>query len=537
MSANQNTQEAGTAESRRFMGLTQMVHRAVAVNPKAIATRSSAREHSFAEQKDRVSLMAGALRALGLKDGDRVAMLSLNCDLYTEFYLSVWWAGGVVVPMNTRWSIAENAYSLDDSGAHILLIDDTFSHMIPKLRENAPELNAVIYTGAGDCPDGAVSYASLLTNATAIDDVMRCEDDLAALYYTGGTTGFPKGVMLGHRGLWYNGLLVAKECEIDVRSVVLHAAPMFHLADGCMGIAASMVGCQHVYVSSFDPEEVIKTVAKHGVTHLLLVPTMIGMLLHHPSFSVEQFRSVRTIMYGASPMPAGLLQLALEQLPEIRFVQAYGQTEMSPVISFLSATDHVLGGAHSHRLSSAGTAVIGCDVKILLDDGTEAGRNEVGEITARSPGSMLGYWNLPEQTASTLHNGWVKTGDGGFLDEDGYLYIVDRIKDMIITGGENVFSAEVESVISTYPGVAAVAVIGIPSERWGESVHAIVVPQPGAELLESEIIAHCKANIANYKAPRSVAFRSDPLPLTGAGKVLKRELRKPFWGEGTKSVN
>jgi acyl-CoA synthetase (AMP-forming)/AMP-acid ligase II len=264
---------------------------------------------------------------------------------------------------------------------------------------------------------------------------------------------------------------------------------------------------------------------------------MIGMLLQHPSFSAERVRSVQFILYGASPMPEGVLRLALQHMSHVRFVQAYGQTEMSPVISFLSSEDHVLDGKHAHRLASAGKLATGCEARIVREDGSEADTGQVGEIVARSPGSMLGYWNMPELTGAVLEDGWVRTGDGGYFDEDGYLYIVDRMKDMIITGGENVFSAEVESVISTYPGVAAVAVIGIPSKRWGEAVHAIVVIQPGVELDDAEIVEHCRARIANYKLPRSVEFRTDPLPVSGAGKVLKRELRDPFWEASGKAVN
>ncbi len=464
-------------------------------------------------------------------------MLSLNSDRYTEYYFAVWWAGGVVVPMNTRWSLSEIAYSLEDSGARILLVDSAFSGMLPELTEHVPELDCVIYTGEDPAPDGALSYEFLVSNTLPVSDTMRREDSLAGLFYTGGTTGFPKGVMLSHEGLWHNGLIVAAACDINSSSVVLHVAPMFHLADGCIGLAASIASAQHVYVPSFDPEAVLNAVEEYQVTHLLLVPTMIGMLLQHPSFSAERVRSVQFILYGASPMPEGVLRLALQHMSHVRFVQAYGQTEMSPVISFLSSEDHVLDGKHAHRLASAGKLATGCEARIVREDGSEADTGQVGEIVARSPGSMLGYWNMPELTGAVLEDGWVRTGDGGYFDEDGYLYIVDRMKDMIITGGENVFSAEVESVISTYPGVAAVAVIGIPSKRWGEAVHAIVVIQPGVELDDAEIVEHCRARIANYKLPRSVEFRTDPLPVSGAGKVLKRELRDPFWEASGKAVN
>lgn len=514
-----------------------MLHGSAARNANAEVTRFGTRATSWGELKQRAERLAGGLKGLGLVEGDRVAMLALNSDMYTEYYFSVWWAGGVVVPLNTRWSVTENIYSLNDSGARILLVDDSFLNMVPEFRRQAAELQAVIYTGEGDCPEGMLALEDIIAAAEPVADAMRCEDDLAGLFYTGGTTGFPKGVMLGHRGLWFNAMLTASQCGMGASSVYLHAAPMFHLADGCIGLGASLAGGRHVYVPSFEPEAVLSVIESEQVTHALLVPTMVGMLLQHPALSASRVKSLEYIVYGASPMPLGVLRKAMEVMPHVRFVQAYGQTEMSPVVSILPAEDHVLDGPNPKRLESAGRIATGVDAKILREDGTEAGIGEVGEVVARSPGSMLGYWNLPEQTEATLRGGWVKTGDGGYLDEDGYLYIVDRMKDMIVTGGENVFSAEVENVISTFPGVAAVVVIGIPSERWGEAVHAMVIPQPGAELSEAAIIAHCRERIANYKLPRSVELRTEPFPVSGAGKILKRELRALFWKTGERAVN
>ena len=527
------------AGERRFMNLTQMLHRMARARPDAVATSFLSRTTNWANLKERVARLAAGLRRLGLSEGDRVAILALNSDRFTEYYFAVWWAGGVVTPLNTRWSVNENAYSLNDSDARILFVDDAYTNIAADLRDGARSLETLIYIGEGDCPDGMIDYEPLIANAEPADDALRCEDDLAGLFYTGGTTGFPKGVMLGHRGLWFNALLLAQYASLGRQTVLLHAAPMFHLADGCAALGATMAGGRHVYVPSFDPEGVLDLIETQRVTHALLVPTMISLVLQSPAFSPQRLQCLETIIYGASAMPRGLLRALMERLPHVQLIQAYGQTEMSPIVSILDARDHVLAqdGAQADKLASAGKVALGCEAKIVDKDGVEVGVGEVGEIVARSPGSMLGYWKQPEQTRATLSQGWVRTGDGGYFDADGYLHIVDRIKDVIITGGENVFSTEVESAISTFPGIAAVAVIGIPSEKWGEAVHAIVIPQPDAAPTEAEIIEHCRKHIANYKLPRSIEFRIKPFPLSGSGKVLKRELREPFWKSKERSVN
>ena len=263
---------------------------------------------------------------------------------------------------------------------------------------------------------------------------------------------------------------------------------------------------------------------------------MLAMMMQLPSFEPSRLSSLKVLLYGASPMPEGVLREALTKLPHVNFVQGYGQTELAPFATALSPSYHVLDGPMSTKLRSAGRAAPGLEIRIVDENKKDVTPGSVGEIAVKSPGAMLGYWNLPEQTADTLQNGWVFTGDGGYRDEDGFIFIVDRMKDMIVTGGENVFSAEVESAISTHPAIAEVAVIGIPAEKWGEAVHAIVVLRDGMSASEADIISHCKDRIANYKLPRSVTFRHEALPLSGAGKVLKRSLREPFWEGHGKNV-
>ncbi|BDI61934.1 fatty-acid--CoA ligase [Qipengyuania nanhaisediminis] len=495
------------------------------------------KDQTWAEVQSNVARMAAALKSLGLKEGDRTAILALNSDRYTEYLLATWWAGGCVVPMNVRWSAAENAYSLRDSGAEILFVDAIFAPMFEAIKAEAPSIKHVIFLGDSAPPRDMLNYSKLLAQHEPAPDTNRSGEDLAGLYYTGGTTGFPKGVMLSHRALWYNAMAAAGMCSLEAGHTYLHAAPMFHLADGALSAGVTLAGASHVYIPAFDPVATQNAMAQYGVTHAVLVPTMLAMVLQHPEFDPAKFSSLRTIIYGASPMPEGVLRKAMEMLPNVSFVQAYGQTELGPLATILPASCHELDGEHAHRLRSAGRTIPGAEIRLLDDQRADVVPGEVGEIAVRSLGAMTGYWNMPDQTAETLVDGWVHTGDGGYRDDDGFLYIVDRMKDMIVTGGENVFSAEVESALSTHPAVAEAAVIGIPAQQWGEAVHAVIVLKEGASTSEADLIEHCRAAIANYKLPRSVEFRSEPLPLSGAGKVLKRELREPYWKDTDRQVN
>jgi acyl-CoA synthetase (AMP-forming)/AMP-acid ligase II len=509
--------------------LTQPLHTASNCTPHMIATVCEDRTVTWEGLRERTAKLAGAIRSLGIDEGDNVAILALNSDRYFEFYFGALWAGAVIVPMNTRWSATENAYSLNDSGTSVLFIDAAFVPMVEDIKSETNDELTFIYVDDGDVPEGMLAYEEFLQGGEPVEDARRGGSDLAGIYYTGGTTGFPKGVMLSHQALWYNGMAGAKHFDVQPGDRYLHVAPMFHLADTAGSLGATMSGASHYFMASFTPDGAIDRIADDSITHTLLVPTMISMMLQHPAFEPPKFTNLKTLMYGASPMPEGVLLQVMEQLPNVGLIQGYGQTEMAPLVTVLPSTYHVTNGPNAGKLRSAGRPIVGCEVEIRNEEGDKLPAGEVGEVYARSPGSMMGYLNLPDQTVETLCEGWVKTGDGAYMDEDGFVFIVDRVKDMIVTGGENVFSAEVESVVSTHPAVAAVAVIGTPSEKWGEAVHAVVVTVPGTEVTEQEIIDHCQGKIANYKCPKSITLREDPLPLSGAGKVLKRELRAPFW--------
>jgi long-chain acyl-CoA synthetase len=394
----------------------------------------------------------------------------------------------------------------------------------------------LVYLGDGPLPTGMRSYEDLL-GVSPLAQPLAGDDDLSGIFYTGGTTGKAKGVMLSHRNLVVNAANVIPAFGYDADTVYLHAGPMFHLADGASTLAVTIAGGVHVFVPAFDPADVLAAIQREKVTHGLLVPTMINVLVNFPKIAEYDISTLKRIAYGASPMPEAVLRKALAMLPGVRFAQAYGMTEAAPLVTALDPRYTVLEGPDASRAKSCGQAAHLVDVRIADDQDREVPRGTVGEVQTRGDNIMLGYWNMPELTAQALRGGWYHTGDAGTMDEDGFVYIVDRLKDMIITGGENVYSAEVENAIAMLDGVAEVAVIGIPDEKWGEAVHAIVVPRAGATVTQEQVVAHCHTLIAGYKCPRSVTIRTEPMPISGAGKVLKTALRAPYWAGREKQVN
>ncbi|MHA7271222.1 acyl-CoA synthetase [Arthrobacter sp. HLT1-20] len=505
------------------MYLTQGLHRSLQANPQATATIFKDRVRSYADHADRIARFAGALRQLGVGPGDRVAMLSLNSDRFAEYLLAVPWAGGAVNPVNIRWSPAEIAYSLTDSETHVLLIDDAFVPMAAALVEKAPGLTTLIHCGDGPTPEGMHSYEDLVAGSEPVEDAYRGGDDLAGIFYTGGTTGFPKGVMLSHSNFIASGLgTVATGELLQAGAVLLHAAPMFHLADLAAWCGLTILGGTHVMVPFFEPISVLTAIAQHRPTDVLLVPTMIQILVDHPEAENYDLSSMARMLYGGSSISDGVLIRTMERFPGLRLTQAYGQTEASPVITLLLPDDH-----HGGYMRSGGRAAPHSQVAILDLDGREVLAGDVGEICCKGAHVMQGYWNKPEQSAEALRGGWLHTGDLGYVDAEGFVYVVDRLKDMIITGGENVYSAEVENALSKHPAVASSAVIGVPDDNFGERVHAVVVFAASHTATEAELAEFCKEHIAGYKVPRSFEF-PQALPMSGAGKILKRTLRDNF---------
>lgn len=505
------------------MYLTQSLHKAARENPSGIATIFAERTTTFSRLLDRVARLAGALRNQGVATGDRLAMLALNSDRYIEYIFGTLWAGAALNPVNTRWSVAEIAYSIDDCGTEVLLVDDTFLGAVEPLRQRCPRIRTVIYCGDGETPAGMLNYEELIQASEPIADAARNGHDLAAVLYTGGTTGTPKGVMLSHANLASNVLSsLAATTRPEIRSIV-QIAPLFHIAALAFVFQAMTRGATQAILPAFDSTAVLRYIARYRLNEIFVVPTMLKMLLDDPTFPEHDLSSLKIIMYGAAPIDSSLLQRAMEQIPSSQFLQAYGMTETSPVSAVLPAACHIVDGP---KLKAAGRPAPACEVRIVdPHSDEECPTGVVGEVTVRGPGVMLGYWNRPDETAKALRNGWMHTGDAGYLDADGYLYITDRIKDMIISGGENVYSIEVENAILAHPGVQMCAVIGIPDAKWGETVHAVIVPHKGHALTVEEVQAHCRQLIAGYKCPRSVEFRSE-LPLSAAGKLLKFKLRE-----------
>jgi len=517
--------------------ITQFSRRAVQTNAEGIATVCGDRVRTWREFGDRIPRLAGAMAALGFKPGDRVGILSLNSDRYLECFFGLAWAGIVFVPINTRLAPPEIVYWLTDSGCTGLMIDDAFLPVLPVIKARVPSVVHVIHIGEAGAPPELLSYEALLSTASLVEDAGRRGNDLAGIFYTGGTTGRSKGVMLSHANILANVQNTLPGADLSPDSRYLHAAPMFHLADGAMTFLATALGGMHFFLPRFDPGTMLRAIAGHRITHLLIVPTMVNMLVHHPEIGQHDLTPLRKLLYGASPMPEAVIRRALEVLPGVDFTQAYGQSEASPVMTLLPHKYHCFEGPDAGRAKSAGRAVLGCEIKIMDPSDNEVPLGTVGEICGRGPLVMLGYWNQPELTAQTLRNGWLHTGDGGYMDADGFVYVVDRVKDMIVSGGENVYSAEVEEALYSHPAVAECAVIGVPDDTWGERVHAIVRLKPGQTASETELIAHCHGLIANYKCPRTLTLREEPLPLSGAGKILKSDLRKPFWEGLEKKVN
>ena len=523
------------------MILNRVLKRAVRYFPDNTATIFNGQRQTYRELGRRVQSLACALNELGIKPGDRVAIYQLNCSQFLETVHACFEIGAVIVPLNTRLAADELVFIINDAECSAFITDNLLQPMAASFKDRLQGIRHFIAIGGGEAFDDYEALIAKHANNASLSTATEnsSDEELAGLFYTSGTTGLPKGVMLSHRNLWMNALHTLAVRAPEPNLNFLHAAPMFHLATFPAVINVTVNGGTHTILQRFDLKAMMELIESAQVTSTVLVPTMVNFLINHPDFSKHDLSSLRRITYGAAPMPVELLKRAMSLLPNAEFSQGYGQTESSPLLTSLQHEDHITEGEErlTRRLASCGRPVAGVEVEIQKDDGTFAQPGEVGEVIARGPNVMMGYWKRPEETAATLRDGWLHTGDMAMADEDGYIYLVDRKKDMIISGGENVYSTEVENVVYQHPAVREAAVIGIPDDKWGEAVSAIVTIKPGATLTETELIEFCAARLADYKVPKRIELREGELPKSGTGKILKKELREPYWQGHNRRVN
>lgn len=518
------------------MSIVEGLKKSVAQTPEKLASICGSTRLTFREVDGRVNRLSSGLARLGVGPGDRVAILALNCHQFYEFYYAVPQVGAVVVPINFRLPPHEVKYIVDHSGSRVVAVDQALLPVIETIRASLDSVDHFILMGEEPC-DGYLSYEELLAGATADFEAPEVSDDeLLGLFYTSGTTGEPKGVMLSHRNMLANIANSEGVYNYLPTDIYLHAAPMFHLADGAAVFTHTANGATQAFIPRFDPKQVLETISREKVSLIVLVPTMINFLLHQPDIASYDLSSLRHLTYGASPIAPDLLRRAMKVF-DCSFGQGYGLTEASPLLTVLTADDHLTpGAAGERRLASCGKPVPGVDVRVVKEDGSDLKPGEVGEIIARGPNIMLGYWKRLEDTENVLREGWLHTGDLATVDEDGYIYLVDRKKDMIVTGGENVFSTEVEAVLYAHPAVKEAAVIPVPDEDWGEAVHACVVLCDGKQATTEELTEFCRDRLANYKVPHSIEFIEGELPKGGTGKILKKQLRERYWKDQARRI-
>lgn len=489
---------------------------------------------TYKQLNERSNQLANSLLAKGVRKGDRVAVLAYNCLEYIEMYFGIAKTGAIVDLLNFMLKPGELEYVINYTGAKVLILQNDFLEAVQSIKD---QLCVEKYIILGGKAQGMDSYDDLLAkSSTQEPEVVVSPDDDAFIFFTGGTTGKPKGAILSHRNIIANTINCIIEAGTRKEDSYFVSTPIFHIAAGANIFFAVYMGCKMVICRSFDPEKTLYLTQKEGLTIVLLVPTMVNAVLQVPNFANYDLSSMRLITYGASPMPVEVLRQALERFPS-GFMQLYGQTEAGPCLTVLPPKDHHLGGEERwvKKLGSAGRAIVNCEVRVVDYEGRDVAIGEVGEVLGQSEAVGRGYWNRPEDTADTFRNGWLYTGDMATVDEDGYIYIVDRKKDMIISGGENIYPREIEELLYQHPAILECTVIGVPDDYWGESVKACVVLKPGRKANAEELIQFCKDNLASYKKPKSVDFLAE-LPKSAQGKILKRELRAQYWKGRTRQV-
>ena len=481
--------------------------------PERTALVSDGARWTFRELHERVARTVGALTRHGFKAGDRIALLLPNEPDYVELVYACAWLGIIAIPLNTRLSPKEIDGVLADAEPRGLIRHST----LPVPTE---EISWRVVLDQEPLDVQSDSYADPLYDPNAI----------LALIYTSGTTGRPKGVEVTHSNILENLYHTSFWLPFKEGAVHLHAAPIFHIADFPIMFAAPAFGACQVTIPKFNPQTFCETVQREHVTHTVLVPTMINMLTQFSALKSYDLTSLQHLGYGGSPMAPELVHRTRQVLPNVKLVQVYGLSETG-FLTGLKDHEHT-----EDKLLSCGRPCLGIDVRVVDESGKEVKTGQTGELVARGANVMRGYWNNPEETKLAFRDGMFRTGDIGYQETDGYFYILDRLKDMIVTGGENVYSGEVEAVIYQHPAVLEVAVLGIPDPTWGELVKAFVVLKQGKTLTADELVAHCRRALANYKIPRSIEFSKTELPKSGSGKILKKLLRDPAWARQERAV-
>jgi len=477
------------------------------------------------------SQSANGLIAAGVKKNDRICYLGTNSAHYFELILAASKVAGVMCPINWRLSVNEVLYILEDTDAKIIFVTNEFEETVNKALSKITRNITIININDFDDWRGKNKLTDPNVECGLKDDVIQL--------YTSGTTGYPKGVRLSNQSL-----LLTRERESQISSpewskwhhndVSLISMPCFHMGGTNYGLSTLYAGATGVITSQFNPLNQINLIKKYGITKQFIVPTALRIMLEENSLSNTELVSLKYISYGSSPIPLDLMAAAMKKFG-CKFIQKYGMTETGGSCTALPPEDHTI--PPNPKMNSVGKALNGVKIKIINQSGEDQKFGETGEIVIQSTGNMNGYWkNTQETKKSLLHGNWLKTGDVGYLDQEGYLYILDRVKDMIVSGGENIYSAEVERALKENPEIDEVAVIGVPDKKWGESVKACVVLKLGIPQSETKIISECKKILASYKCPKSIDFLSI-LPRSSSGKILKRELRKPYWLENSKQVN
>jgi len=501
-----------------------------------VAAVDGDRSFTYGEIGDRVMGLARFFQTQGIKSGDRISVLEVNSQAFLEAYYAAAGIGAILNPLNYRLAAREIAYILNDSGSRWMVAGARFAPLVKGVLEKDTPLEGVVWIG--DTPDDSLRVSSFNFDETikrhsgAFEPVAVKESDVAHLYYTSGTTGRPKGVMLTHKNVCLHALGTIAELKLVDSDIWGHIAPMFHLADAWATFAVTWVGGRHVMVGQFEPQAVMATIERQRITLSNLIPTMLNLMIKHPQVAEFDYSSLRVILSGGAPIAPQVVK-SITAAFSCDYIQTYGMTETSPYLTFSILKKHLQNLPPEEQLkykSRTGRPFIGVDLKVVDETGgpVEADDQQVGEIWVRGDTVTPGYWNRPQETEQAFADGWLRTGDLAVVDAEGYVNIVDRRKDMIVTGGENVYSTEVENVLYMHPKVLEAAVFGVPDDKWGEAVTAAVVLKENESATAKEIIRFCREYQAAYKTPKTIVFL-DELPKTGSGKITKKALRDPYW--------